>query len=86
MAFTSGLQYAGSNSDHAIQIQVRGGHVRSMPLYDRPGDDMQENKGDLWEFNFRLFGFPFSCIRMSDIQSVSIIEGGNDGLSLSQPW
>ena len=82
IAFTSNLQHAGSNSGHSIEIQASGA-VRSRRLYDRPGDDMLENKGDLWEYSLSSFGFPDSCIRISEIQSVSIIERSDDGWNIA---
>ena len=47
-----------------------------MTLYDRPGDDFQSNKGDLWDFSLP------SCITLSAIQRVSVVENGNDGWNI----
>ena len=47
-----------------------------MDLYDRPGDDYMSNKGDLWELNLS------GCIRLSELQKVSIVENGNDGWNI----
>ena len=47
-------------------------------MYDRPGDDAFEHKGDLWTFPMANFGIPDSCINIREIRRVSIIEAGND--------
>ena len=53
--------------------------MRTASLYDRPGDDYQSNKGDLWTISFSSFGFSDSCIRIPEIQRVSIVlPTGND--------
>ena len=77
MAFTSDLKWASSQSSHRIEIQYNGG-VKTMDLYDRPGDDYMSNKGDLWELSLPTSG----CIRLSDVQKVSIVENGNDGWNI----
>lgn len=51
--------------------------MRTFPFYDRPGDDLQSNKGDLWEFS--LSG---NCITLSAIQRVSIVADGTDGWNI----
>ena len=76
MAFTSGVDDAGSDSSHIIEVQTIG-QVRNLVLYDRPGDDMQNIKGDLWKINFSDFGFTDGCITISEISGVSIVENGN---------
>lgn len=43
---------------------------------------MLENKGDLWEFSLSSFGFPDSCIQVSEIQGVYIIETNDDGWNI----
>ena len=50
MAFTSDLSGASSDSSHSIQLQYNGA-VKTMDLYDRPGNDYTLNKGDLWELS-----------------------------------
>ena len=77
MAFTSDLKWASSQSSHRIEIQYNGG-VKTMDLYDRPGDDYMSNKGDLWELSLPTSG----CIRLPDVQKVSIVENGNDGWNI----
>ena len=48
-----------------------------MDLYDRPGNDYTSNKGDLWELSLSS-----GCIKISEIQRVSVIENGNDGWNI----
>ena len=84
MAFTSGIEDAGAadNDGHAVEI-VAAGDMRSMELYNRNGDDYSRNKGDLWKYNIASFNFPSSCVTISDIQRVSIIENSNDGWNIA---
>ena len=77
MAFTSNLKWANSDSSHKIELQYNG-VVKTMALYNRPGDDYLLNKGDLWELS--LSGW--QCIRLPAIQRVSIVPGGNDGWNI----
>lgn len=82
MAFTSGVGSAGSDTSHMVEVQLSGYQVRNLRLYNRPGDDMLAHKGDLWELNFADFHFTYSCIRITEIRRVSILEGGNDGWNI----
>ena len=75
MAFTSNLNWASSDSSHRIELRYNRG-VKTMDLYNRPGDDYLSNKGDLWELSLS------GCIRLPEIQSVSIIANGNDGWNI----
>ena len=81
MAFTSGRRNAGSDDGHTVEI-LAGGYVRNLRLYNRPGDDYAKHKGDLWKFNIDSFYFPFSCLTISKIQTVSIIESSDDGWNI----
>ena len=81
MAFTSGVDDADSDTSHIIEVQAIG-QVRNLVLYDRPGDDMQKNKGDLWKIDFSDFHFTDGCITISKISGVSIVENGNDGWNI----
>ena len=81
MAFTSGVNHAGSDAGHAVEI-VADGHVRNLELYDRPGNDYYQHKGDLWKYDLARFNFPISCLTISKIQKVSIIENSNDGWNI----
>ena len=82
MAFTSGLSHAGSDTGHRIQIQLNR-IVRTLQLSDRPGDDYAANKGDLWDIDLSSFGFSDDCIKIPEIQRVSIIASGNDGWNIA---
>ena len=75
MAFTSDLSGASSDTSHSIQLQYNGA-VKTMALYDRPGDDYMSNKGDFWELGLS------GCIKIRDLQRVSIIASGNDGWNI----
>ena len=66
---------AGSDSDFSVQIQLNG-EVRTSLLYDRLGNDFQFNKGDLWELLFSSFGFSENCIKISEIERISIVDSG----------
>ena len=81
MAFTSGIDYAQSDSIHAVEI-LGAGHVRNLRLYNLPGDEHSQNKGDLWKYNITSFQFPFSCLNISMIQRVYIIESSDDGWNI----
>ena len=82
MAFTSGVEYAESDTSHSVEVQITNGEVHNIQLYDRPGDDYALHKGDLWKIDFSTFGFTVRCIRLSEIQQVSIVESGNDGWNI----
>ena len=77
MAFTSDLSGASSDTSYSIQLQYNGA-VKTMALYDRPGDDYMSNSGDFWELS--LSGW--QCIKIRDLQRVSIIANGNDGWNI----
>ena len=76
IAFTSGQSGASSDTSHSIQLQYNGA-VKTMDLYNRPGDDYLSNKGDLWELSLSS-----GCIKLSEVQRVSIVENGNDGWNI----
>ena len=75
MAFTSDLSGASSDTSHSIKLHYNG-REKTMALYDRPGDDYMSNKGDLWELTLS------GCIKIRDIQRVSIVANGNDGWNI----
>ena len=81
IAFTSGVTHGQSDTSHSIQLESNG-VVRTISLYDRPGDDFQSHKGDLWSMHFSSFHFSDSCIRIPEIQRVSLVENGNDGWNI----
>ena len=75
MAFTSNLKWANSDSSHEIELQYNG-KTQTMDLYNRPGDDYLSNKGDLWELSLS------GCVKLPEIQRVTIVPGGNDGWNI----
>ena len=78
MAFTSGVRHGGSDAGHSVELQIHD-HTRNLQLPDLPGDDYLSNKGDLWKLDISDFHFTESCITLSDIKRVSIIERSNGG-------
>ena len=72
---------AGADSSHKINLQVRGStSTKSLP--NLPGDDYSPNQGDLWKLDLEnFFGFT-DCIRIKDINSISILQGNNDGWNI----
>ena len=82
MAFTSGKEHAGSDSDQSVEVQLKNGDTQSKILYNRPGNDMLENKGDLWNIKFSSFGFSDSCIKIGEIKSVAITASSTDGWNI----
>ena len=82
MAFTSGIGYAGSDDSHYITVILDDGEEEQQKLYDRPGNDMYPNKGDLWKISIQGFGFGQQCITKRCISRVLIQEGGGDGWNI----
>ena len=80
--FTSGVKNAGSDDLPYISVRLRNGKTRHVRLYNRPGNDMLPNKGDLWKVVISSFGFSDNCIVKSDIAEVTIEEGGNDAVNI----
>ena len=78
MAFTSGVSGGGSDAGHSVELHTCD-QTRNLQLPNLPGDDYLSNKGDLWKLNISDFLFTGSCITLSDIKRVSIIERSNDG-------
>ena len=79
MGFTSGLPNAQSDHSPYLQISLKNNEEGTVIFPDNPGDDMVQNKGDLWEINMSSFGFSMTCVTQRDIHSVTIKQGGNDG-------
>ena len=79
MGFTSGKGNAGSDDSPYLYIFLHNKEHRSKRFPDNPGNDMVNNKGDLWEFSLSSFNFQKTCITKGDISKVIIQEGGNDG-------
>ena len=82
MAFTSNLKHAGSHDSPFLTLILKNGEMKRVRLYDRPGDDMFPNKGDLWTFKIDSFKFKQLCIRKKDIAKVTISQGGKDGWNI----
>ena len=81
LAYTSGLNHAGADKDHKIQLQVNG-LAKTKILPDLPANDYFPSKGDLWKLSLRsFFGF-HSCVKIGDIESINIIAGSNDGWNI----
>ena len=79
MAFTSGSSSAGSGHSPYLYVYLTN-EQGSTIFYDRYGDDMYQNKGDLWIFNLKTdLGLTDTCITKDDVQSIVIQNGGNDG-------
>ena len=81
MAFTSGIDYAGSDGIHMIEIKVKGSTYRK-PLPNLPGDDYSPLKGDLWKLDINYFGVPHNCIIRTDIEGVALLAGSSDGWNI----
>ena len=65
---------AGSNDNHRIRLKANGVD-KTINLPDLPGP----NQGDSWQLDLNDdFGFT-GCIKINDIERISILEGGNDG-------
>ena len=82
MAFTSGYSHAGSDDSPILYVYLNGqkrGHY--VPLYDRAGDDMYPNKGDIWKYSISSL-LDTTCISKGDIRSIAIHNGGNDGWNI----
>ena len=81
MAFTSNVRHAGSDSSHGIELRVKQQNFRKR-LYDRPGDDYDPHKGDLWKLSIRHFFGIDQCIRASDINHIKVLQWSNDGWNI----
>ena len=81
IGFTSGINFAGSNDDHAIQIETNQ-QTKNVPL--RGVNDKIPNFGHMWLINFADFGFTDKCVTLAEIRDkgVSIIQTGNDGWNI----
>ncbi len=83
MAFTSDENYAGSDGDFYVELQLRNGQTGQAELYNRPGDDYSPNKGDLWAFDLQSdFGFSDCFCYERDVSNITLTPGGNDGWNI----
>lgn len=81
IAFTSGWSRADSDSDHVAAIRVRGTTYKTV-LPNRPGDDYQKHKGDLWKLNLRSQFRISGCVKPANVNYIAIEEGGNDAWNI----
>ena len=83
MAFTSGIKNAGSDQGPHMTIELKTREKKDVRLYNRPGNDMSPNKGDLWQFRIPSLHFRTDkCIRKADIKEIIIHNGGKDGWNI----
>ena len=83
MAFTTGNQYAGSDNSPSIKLDLTNHDDDDVTLPDNKGDDMLENKGDLWKIPISHFSFNRQCLTKDDVIKVTLINGGNDGWQIA---
>ena len=76
-AFTSGVPFGYSNEHHSLFFSLKSGENVTLPFYNRPEDDMQAHKGDLWVFDFSTTDLP--CFDYHDVDKVVLVENSNDG-------
>ena len=80
MAFTTGVDRAQCDDGHAVEI-LAAGHVRNLRLYNLPGDEYYQHKGDLWNITLLVSTF-HSNVSTLVKSSVSIIEHNDDGWNI----
>ena len=81
MAFTSGITHSGSDDGKNIHMKIKG-IEKTKRLPNLPGDDYLSNKGDLWKLSLRKF-FGFSgCIKVGDVEEISLLNAGTDGWNI----
>ena len=87
-AKTGTVGNTGSDDSPFIEIDAVS-QVRSLRLPDLPADDYTEGKVDMFRIPMGDFGFSVytwsgvsSCVRPSDIQRITIVEGGDDGWNI----
>ena len=83
MAFTSGIKSAGSDHSPYMTIVLATGERKDVRFYNRDGDDMSPNKGDLWQFKISSLYFNTdTCIEKDDITQIILHSGGSDGWNI----
>ena len=77
---TSNILWAGSDQSHKFVATYYTDRLttKEWPLYDRPGNDYFQNKGDLWEFSTDTT----DCIHPSDVISLSYRAASKDGWNI----
>ncbi len=82
MAFTSTYYEAGTIGTHIVTVRAKS-TTKSRQLYRRiRGKVFKRYKGDIWTYQFSDFGFPYSCIKIGDIESVAIDAHSSDGWNI----
>ena len=82
IAFTSGSKNSGSDHSPYLFLDLTNHDEGYVRFYNRPGDDMQKNKGDLWKFDISSFEINNrDCVKKSEINKVTIHNGGDWGIS-----
>ncbi len=74
------VKHGGSDKSHQVELTI-GGVTRRRTLYDRVGDDMLHNKGDLWKMKISDF-CRYRCVKLGDIKRVAIVAANNDGWNI----
>ena len=83
MGFTSGHTDAGSDDSPSIKLDLINHDDAEFIFPDNDGDDMLENKGDLWKIPISHFGLNEECLMKGDISKVTLINGGSDGWDIA---
>ena len=83
MGFTGNEGDAGSNSSPYLFIDLTNKERGSARFPNNEGNDMSEDKGDLWRIPISDFGFSKQCVLLEDFDMILVQEGGNDGWYIS---
>ena len=77
--FTSGRFGAGTKSRSLyIGLQLYNHVIKYVQLYNRPGNDFEGNKGDIWKLSAKKFGR--RCISKGWLRRVMLMYRGGDDL------
>ena len=76
MAFTSTVSGGGSDRHHDLFISFKNGSNVTIPFFNRQGDDMDTNKGDLW--TFMLSDYNLHCLSYYDFKKLAIVQSNTD--------
>ena len=83
MAFTSGLLHAESDDSPWLCVFLTDGEMREVRFPDLPSDEFVQNKGDLYSFPIRSFGFSdIWCTKKNEISRVVIRNGGTNAWNI----
>ena len=84
MAFTSTESGGGSDRHHDLFISLKNrrsklNFTKTISFFNRQGDDMQTNKGDLWTFDFSQSEYAdFPCFSPNDVDELAIVPTNSD--------